>query len=125
MNYALVLFKDQKKIFGGPIIQGSCGCPIRPLLGEAVYHGEDRYIVVDVSWNFGDNMCYISALYQEPEDEDEALHPALQEGARENSVSTPAGEVPGIHGAGTGEAEEGPHYFFSFQELLDGNLGKK
>lgn len=39
-----------------------------PRLGEGVHHGEDRFIVVDVSWDFNKDTVDVSALFQEPEE---------------------------------------------------------
>jgi len=66
----LCFFKENGKVIEQEIMYGSCGCPIRPMLGEAVYHENERYIVVDVSWDFVEKTCYISAIYQEVEDAD-------------------------------------------------------
>lgn len=66
MKVQIHFFKNDGKL--GHIVLREEHHEYRPKLGDAVEFKDERYVVVDVSWDFDANLCEISALYQEPED---------------------------------------------------------
>jgi hypothetical protein len=68
MIVVLRLYTQQdEKIHEEVISQNLHDCPVKPAIGEKVVHQGSVYEVDDVSWDFLQNQCVVSAVYEADE----------------------------------------------------------